>query len=92
MDWYTNNVSVPFAYTTNLRGSDFLLPPINIVPSGEEMWKAHEVAVDKVMELNKVNKVNKVNNVNTVNRVNKVNKFNKVNKDTIMSLSELLLL
>jgi hypothetical protein len=52
VDWYTAIAGVRFAYTTELRGSDFLLPPDQIVPSGEEMWEAHKVAIDKVIQVN----------------------------------------
>ncbi len=43
-DWYYESGS-RFAYTLELRdnGWSFLLPPKQIVPSGEEFWKGFKV-------------------------------------------------
>ena len=53
-DYYTSE-NVRFVYTTELRdqGYSFLLPPDQIIPSGEEMWAAYEVLMNKVIELSK---------------------------------------
>jgi carboxypeptidase A4 len=49
-DWYTGVVGVRFSYTIELRGNSFVLPPDEIVPSGEELWAAYKVCIDKIME------------------------------------------
>ena len=49
---YYNLAGTRFTYTPELRdnGYSFLLPPDQIIPSGEEMWEAFRVMFDKVIE------------------------------------------
>ncbi|XP_059087281.1 carboxypeptidase B-like [Tigriopus californicus] len=51
-DWYKGVLGSRFAYTLELRdqGYGFVLPPQQIVPSGEETWAAIKVLLDKVLE------------------------------------------
>ena len=53
-DWYTS-LGSRFVYTTELRdqGYSFLLPPEQIIPSGEEMWAAYEVMLAKAIEVSR---------------------------------------
>lgn len=49
-DWYAS-LGFRFTYTTELRDKGrygFELPEDQIIPSGEEMWAAYEVALNKV--------------------------------------------
>lgn len=50
-DWYTNEGS-RYVYTPELRdnGYGFVLPPDQIIPSGEEVWAAMEVMLTEVIE------------------------------------------
>ena len=53
-DWYKGVLGSRFAYTTELRDTGFygfLLPPNQIIPSGEEMWAAFEVVIAKMLSL-----------------------------------------
>merc|ERR1711978_175977 len=52
-DWYTHDVGIRWSYTIELRdqGFGFQLPPIYIIPSGEEMWEAYKVCFNKVLEV-----------------------------------------
>ena len=52
LDWYASEGS-RFSYVTELRdmGYSFLLPPEQIIPSGEEMWAAFEVIIKKIIEV-----------------------------------------
>jgi hypothetical protein len=52
-DWYTATAGIRFSYTVELRtqGHGFELPPDQIIPSGEEMWAAYMVCLDKVIEV-----------------------------------------
>lgn len=52
-DYYANE-GVRFVYTPELRenrgsGSVFELPPEEILPSGQEVWAAWEVMLDKLL-------------------------------------------
>ena len=43
-----------FAFTTELRDTGrygFVLPPDQIIPSGEEMWAGFEVVIKKILSL-----------------------------------------
>ena len=50
-DWYTGVIQSRYTYTIELRdqGYGFLLPPEQIVPSGEEIWAAYATVFDKVI-------------------------------------------
>jgi len=50
-DWYQSEGS-RFTYTPELRdnGYGFVLPPNQIIPSGEEVWAAFEVMLDEILE------------------------------------------
>ena len=52
LDWYSSEGS-RFSYVTELRdqGYSFVLPPEQIIPSGEEMWAAFEVVIRQLIEL-----------------------------------------
>merc|ERR1712172_168029 len=53
-DWYKGVLGSRFAYTTELRDTSFygfVLPPDQIIPSGEEMWAAMEVVIAKMLSL-----------------------------------------
>ena len=53
-DWYKGALGSRFAYTTELRDTGFygfVLPPEQIIPSGEEMWAAFEVVIAKMLSL-----------------------------------------
>ena len=53
-DWYKGVLGSRFAYTTELRDTGFygfVLPPDQIIPSGEEMWAAFEVVIAKMLSL-----------------------------------------
>jgi len=54
-DWYKGVLGARFAYTIELRdqGYGFELPPVQIVPSGEEMWGAYEEIFDRLIALSK---------------------------------------
>merc|ERR1711915_70778 len=52
-DWYMSEGS-RFVFTTELRDTGrygFLLPPDQIIPSGEEMWAGFETVVNKILEV-----------------------------------------
>lgn len=50
-DDYYASLGSRFVYTPELRdnGFGFVLPPQYIIPSGEEVWAAWEVMLDKIM-------------------------------------------
>ncbi len=48
-DWMKSQGS-RFVFTVELRGPDFVLPPNEIVPSGEEMWAAFAAMFDHFLE------------------------------------------
>jgi len=53
-DWYKGVLGSRFAFTVELRDTGnygFLLPPEQIIPSGEEMWAAMEVVIQKLLSL-----------------------------------------
>merc|ERR1712209_42582 len=53
-DWYKGVLGSRFAFTTELRDTGrygFILPPDQIIPSGEEMWAAMEVVIAKLLSL-----------------------------------------
>merc|ERR1711887_320892 len=50
-DWY-KSIGMRFVFTTELRDTGrygFVLPPEQIIPSGEEMWAGFETVVNKVL-------------------------------------------
>jgi len=51
-DWY-KSIGMRFSFTTELRDTGyygFVLPPDQIIPSGEEMWAGFEVVIDRVQQ------------------------------------------
>jgi len=53
-DWYKGVLGSRFAFTTELRDTGFygfVLPKEQIIPSGEEMWAAFEVVINKILSL-----------------------------------------
>ena len=53
-DWYKGVLGSRFAFTTELRDTGnygFILPANQIIPSGEEMWAAFEVVINKILSL-----------------------------------------
>jgi len=52
-DWYKGVLGARFSFTTELRDTGrngFLLPPSEIIPSGEEIWAGFEVVMDKILQ------------------------------------------
>jgi len=52
-DWYKGVLGTRFSFTTELRDTGshgFILPPDQIIPSGEEMWAGFEVVIAKILE------------------------------------------
>jgi len=52
-DWYKGSLGSRFAFTTELRDTGrhgFVLPPNQIIPSGEEMWAGFEVVINKILQ------------------------------------------
>jgi len=53
-DWYKGVLGTRFSFTTELRDTGrygFVLPPNQIIPSGEEMWAGFEVVIKKLIEV-----------------------------------------
>ena len=53
-DWYKGVLGSRFTFTTELRDTGFygfVLPKEQIIPSGEEMWAAFEVVINKILSL-----------------------------------------
>lgn len=53
-DWYKGVLGSRFSFTTELRDTGrygFVLPPNQIIPSGEEMWAGFEVVIKKLIEV-----------------------------------------
>ena len=53
-DWYKGVLGSRFAYTVELRDTGrhgFVLPADQIIPSGEELWAAFKVMLDKMIEV-----------------------------------------
>ena len=53
-DWYKGVANARFVYTTELRDTGkygFILPPEQIIPSGEELWAAFRVIFAKLVAL-----------------------------------------
>jgi len=51
-DWY-KSLGMRYAFTTELRDTGhygFVLPPNQIIPSGEEIWAGFEVVIDRVQQ------------------------------------------
>ena len=51
-DWY-KSLGMRYAFTTELRDTGhygFELPPSQIIESGEEIWAAFEVVIDRVQQ------------------------------------------
>jgi len=44
-DWAYGVPQIPYVYTIELRGSSFILPPEQIIPSGEETWAGYRAMV-----------------------------------------------
>jgi len=52
-DWYKGSLGSRFSFTTELRDTGrygFILPPAQIIPSGEEMWAGFEVVINKILQ------------------------------------------
>ena len=53
-DWYKGALGTRFSFTTELRDTGrhgFILPKEEIIPSGEEMWAAFEVVIQRMIQL-----------------------------------------
>ena len=53
-DWYKGVLGSRFAFTTELRDTGrygFILPPDQIIESGEEIWAAMEVIIKQLLTL-----------------------------------------
>jgi len=53
-DWYKGVLGSRFAFTSELRDTGrhgFILPAKEIIPSGEEMWAAFEVVINRIIEV-----------------------------------------
>merc|ERR1711872_1182147 len=53
-DWYKGVLGTRFAFTTELRDTGrhgFVLPPNQIIPSGEEMWAGFEIVIKRLIEV-----------------------------------------
>jgi len=51
-DWY-KSIGMRYTFTTELRDTGhygFVLPPEQIIPSGEEMWEAFKVVIERVQQ------------------------------------------
>jgi len=58
-DWYKGTLGTRFAFTTELRDTGrhgFVLPPDQIIPSGEEMWAGFEVVIQRLIEVSEAEK------------------------------------
>ena len=56
-DWYRGGLGTTYSYTTELRDTGlygFLLPPNQIVPSGEEVFAGMKVVFEKCIQDSKV--------------------------------------
>ena len=53
-DWYKGVLKARFAYTIELRDTGrhgFVLPADQIKPSGEELWEAQRVVLQKMVDI-----------------------------------------
>lgn len=53
-DWYKGVLGARFAYTVELRDTGlhgFILPPDQIQPSGEELWAAHKLVFQRMIDV-----------------------------------------
>jgi len=53
MDYTHGEMKIPYTYTIELRDTGvqgFIIPPEEIVPTGEEIWAFHQVAAKKIIE------------------------------------------
>ena len=53
-DWYKGVLKARFAYTVELRDTGrhgFVLPADQIKPSGEELWEAQRVVLQKMVDV-----------------------------------------
>ena len=53
-DWAAGVARVPYVYTIELRDTGkygWLLPPNNVIPTGEEIWAAVQAMVGKIQQL-----------------------------------------
>ena len=50
IDYAKGEFNIPYVYTIELRGSDFILPPKEIIPTGEEIMAYHVVAAKQIID------------------------------------------
>ena len=50
IDYAKGEFKIPYVYTIELRGSDFILPPEEIIPTGEEIMAFHIVVAQQIVE------------------------------------------
>ena len=53
MDWALGEAGIPYSYGMELRDTGsygFILPPGQIIPTGEETWAFHETAARIIIE------------------------------------------
>ena len=55
VDWAKGELKIPYAYTIELRGkadnpAGFLLPPEQIIPTGEEIMAFHVVVAQQIVK------------------------------------------
>jgi hypothetical protein len=55
LDWAKGELKIPYAYTIELRGkrdnpAGFLLPPEQIIPTGEEIMAFHVVVAQQIVK------------------------------------------
>ena len=53
-DWYKGVLGARFAYTVELRDTGlhgFILPADQIQPSGEELWAAHKLVFQRMIDV-----------------------------------------
>ena len=47
-DWAYGVPEIPYVYTIELRGFAFILPPEEIIPSGEETWAGYRAMIQAI--------------------------------------------
>ena len=51
MDWALGEAGIPYSMGMELRDLDgFILPPSQIIPTGEEVWAFHLTAARMIIE------------------------------------------
>ena len=53
MDWALGELGIPYSYGMELRDTGlngFVLPPEEIIPTGEEFWAFHKSAGEQIIE------------------------------------------